>query len=122
MQNADDQIEDVMGQVAAKYMGEDEVIEQDERERVAQRPQKAQRGTLVAYLEVFGDQIAHQVTVLPVTGEASGGGAGRRDGAGLHERNCASLGLGWSIVRRCRGGEVACASKVVVIGAGWLCL
>ena len=98
MQNADDQIEDVMGQVAAKYVSEDEVIEQDERERIAQRPQKAQRSTLVAYLEVFGDQIAHQITILPVTGEASSGGAGRGDGAGLHERRLCVLLPGRSIV------------------------
>ena len=92
VQDADHQIEDVVGQIAAKDMGENEVIDKDHGQRIAQGPEEAQSRALIAHLEVFGDQIAHQIAVLPVTGKAGGGGTGRGDGAGLHERNCACCG------------------------------
>lgn len=106
MQDADDEVEDVVGQIAAKNVREHKIIEQDEREGVAQRPQKAQRSTLVAHLEVFGDQIAHQIAVLPVTGKAGGGPTGRGDGVGLHGRRLCVLRRGGSMPITCPSAAI----------------
>ena len=72
VQDADHQIEDVVGQIAAKDMGENEVIDKDHGQRIAQGPEEAQSCALIAHLEVLRDQIAHQIAVLPVTGKAGG--------------------------------------------------
>lgn len=101
VQHADHQVQNVMRQVAAEDVGEHEIIEQDQGERVPQRPQKAQYCALVAHLEVFDDQVADEITVLPVAGETGGGVAGRNDGAGLHDRGLCVLLPGWSIAHLC---------------------
>ena len=72
MQDADHQVEDVVRQIAAEDMGENEVIDEDEGQRIAQGPEEAQSCALIAHLEVLRDQIAHQVAVLPIPAEASG--------------------------------------------------
>ncbi len=97
VQHADHQVQNVVRQVAAEDVGEHEIIEQDQGERIPQRPQKAQGCALVAHLEVFDDQVADEITVLPVTGETGGGGTGRNDGAGLHERGLCVLRRGRSM-------------------------
>ena len=72
VQDADHQVEDVVRQIAAEDVGENEVIDEDHGQRIAQGPEEAQSRALVAHLEILGDQVAHQIAVLPITAEASG--------------------------------------------------
>ena len=72
VQDADHQVEDVVRQIAAEDVGENEVIDEDHGQRIAQGPEEAQSRALVTHLEVLRDQIAHQVAVLPIPAEASG--------------------------------------------------
>ena len=43
---------------------QDDAVNDDQRERIEQRPEKPQIGTAVFNFQVFADEISHQLTVL----------------------------------------------------------